>query len=116
MLKKNRFTKKFGFVFDNGDTTKIEGKSISPVYLEETLSKNYYQKKPERNKTVIIAQKKVDFGEFIDSRGVSTYLNRLYEDVDIYSNNLSLLTNQFLSPVADVAPTFYMYFIKDTTQ
>ena len=115
-LKKNRFTKKFGFVFDNGDTSKIEGKSVSPVYLEETISKNYYQKKPERNKTVIVAQKKVDFGEFIDSRGVSTYLNRLYEDVDIYSNNLSLLTNQFLSPVADMAPTFYMYFIKDTME
>ena len=115
-LKKNRFTKKFGFVFDNADTSKIEGKSVSPVYLEETISKNYYQKKPERNKTIIVAQKKVDFGEFIDSRGVSTYLNRLYEDVDIYSNNLSLLTNQFLSPVADMAPTFYMYFIKDTVE
>ena len=115
-LKKSRFTRKFGFVFDNGDTSKIEGKSVSPVYLEETISQNYYQKKPERNKTIIVAQKKVDFGEFIDSRGVSTYLNRLYEDVDIYSNNLSLLTNQFLSPVADMAPTFYMYFIKDTME
>lgn len=115
-LKKNRFTRKFGFVFDNADTSKIEGKAVSPVYLEETISKVYYQKKPERNKTVIVAQKKVDFGEFIDSRGVSTYLNRLYEDVDIYSNNLSLLTNQFLSPVAEMAPTFYMYFIKDTLE
>ncbi len=115
-LKKNRFTKKFGFVFDNADTSKIEGRSVAPVYLEETISKNYYQKKPERNKTIITAQQKVDFGEFIDSRGVSTYLNRLYEDVDIYSNNLSLLTNQFLSPVAEMAPTFYMYFIKDTME
>lgn len=115
-LKKNRFTKKFGFVFDNGDTMKLEGKSVSPVYLEETISKNYYQKKPERNKTIITAQKKVDFGEFIDSRGVSSYLNRLYEDVDIYQNNLSLLTNQFLSPLADMGPTFYMYFIKDTVE
>lgn len=115
-LKKNRFTKKFGFVFDNADTSKIEGKSILPVYLEETISRNFYQKKPERNKTIVIAQKKVDFGEYIDSRGVSVYLNRLYEDVDIYNNNLSLLTNQFLSPVADVAPTFYMYFIKDTVE
>ncbi|MDE3249446.1 MAG: carboxypeptidase-like regulatory domain-containing protein [Bacteroidota bacterium] len=115
-LKKNRFTKKFGFVFDNADTTKIEGKSILPVYLEETISRNYLQKKPERSKTVIVAQKKVDFGEFIDSRGVSAYLNRLYEDVDIYSSNLSLLTNQFLSPIADIAPTFYMYFIKDTLE
>ncbi|MFT3933464.1 MAG: DUF5686 family protein [Chitinophagaceae bacterium] len=113
-LEKNRFTKKFSFVFENGDTSKLEGKSVSPVYLEETLSKNYYQKKPEKNKSVIIAQKKVDFGDFIDSRGVTTYLNRLYEDVDIYANNLSLMTNQFLSPLADVGPTFYMYYIKDT--
>jgi len=115
-LQKNRFTKKFGFVFENGDTSKLEGKSVSPVYLEETLSKNYYQKKGEKNKSVIIAQKKVDFGEFIDSRGVSAYLNRLYEDVDIYANNLSLMTNQFLSPLADVGPTFYMYYIKDTIE
>jgi Family of unknown function (DUF5686)/CarboxypepD_reg-like domain len=113
-LEKNRFTKKFSFVFENGDTGKLEGKSVSPVYLEETLSKNYYQKKGEKNKSVIIAQKKVDFGDFIDSRGVTAYLNRLYEDVDIYSNNLSLMTNQFLSPLADVGPTFYMYYIKDT--
>ena len=110
-LQKSRFTKKFGFVFENGDTTKLEGKSVSPVYLEETLSRNYYQKKGDKNKSLIIAQKKVDFGEFIDNQGVSAYLNRLYEDVDIYANNLSLMTNQFLSPLADVGPTFYMYYI-----
>ena len=111
-LEKSRFTKKFSFVFENGDTGKLEGKTVSPVYLEETLSKNYFQKKGEKNKSLIIAQKKVDYGEFIDSRGVTAYLNRLYEDVDIYANNLSLMTNQFLSPLADVGPTFYMYYIK----
>ncbi|MEJ7685359.1 MAG: DUF5686 family protein [Segetibacter sp.] len=38
----------------------------------------------------------------------------MYEDVDIYQNNISLLSNQFLSPIADMAPAFYRFYIADT--
>ena len=30
------------------------------------------------------------------------------------TTNISVFTNLFLSPIADLAPTFYMYFIEDT--
>jgi len=42
------------------------------------------------------------------------YLNRLYQDFNVYDNNISVFTNLFLSPIADMGPTFYMYFIDDT--
>ena len=113
-VRNSKLTRKYHFLFDNADTTIIEGKSLLPVYLEEKLSHNYYRSNPQKNKTVILAQKKVDFGEFVDMRGVSSYLNRLYEEVNIYDNNISLFTNLFLSPIADMAPTFYMFFIADT--
>jgi hypothetical protein len=109
-----KLLKPFHFLLQNVDTTKIPGKSLIPVYLEERLSNNYFQKNPEKHKTIIEADKKVNYGEFIDSNGVSSYLNRLYEDVDIYDNNISLFTREFLSPIADMAPTFYMFFIRDT--
>jgi hypothetical protein len=35
-------------------------------------------------------------------------------DIDIYDNDIPLFTYQFLSPIADLAPTFYMYYIRDT--
>jgi hypothetical protein len=38
----------------------------------------------------------------------------MHQDIDIYSNNISLLGNQMLSPIADEAPTFYKFFITDT--
>lgn len=85
-----------------------------PVFLEETISKKYYRKNPEKTKTYVLGSKKVNFGEYIDNAGVSSYLNRLYENADIYQNNISLLTNQFLSPIADMAPTFYRFYIRDT--
>ncbi len=111
----SKLLKPYHFLVENGDTTKMEGRTLSPVYLEETLSDVYYRKDPEKTKTVVLGKRKVDFGEFVDMRGVSTFLNRLYQDFNVYDNNISVFTNLFLSPIADMAPAFYMYFIEDTT-
>jgi hypothetical protein len=110
----NKLLKPFQFLFDNKDTTKIPGKTLIPIYLEEKITDNYYRKNPEKKKSILEADRKVNYGEFVDSNGVSSYLNRLYEDVNIYDNNISLFTREFLSPIADMAPTFYMFFIRDT--
>lgn len=114
-LSNSKLLKNYKFLFENRDTTKLEGKALLPVYLEETLSKKYFRKKPEKTKTIITGEKRVNFGEYIDNNGVSSYLNRLYMDINIYDNDIPLFTYQFLSPIADLAPTFYMYYIRDTT-
>lgn len=114
-LANSKLLKNYKFLFENRDTTKLEGKALLPVYLEETLSQKYFRKKPEKTKTIVTGEKRVNFGEYIDNAGVSSYLNRLYMDVDIYDNDIPLFTYQFLSPIADLAPTFYMYYIRDTT-
>lgn len=115
-LKNNILFKNFKFVFENEDTTKITGKAMLPLYLEEKISQKYYRKSPEKVKTYVLGDKKVNYGEYIDIGGVSSYLDRLYEEVDVYQNNISLLTNQFLSPIADMAPTFYRFYIADTVE
>jgi hypothetical protein len=110
----NKLLKPYHFLVENGDTTKLEGRTLSPIYLEESLSDVYYRKSPEKTKTITKGQRKVDFGEFLDMGGISMYLNRLYQDFNVYDNNISVFTNLFLSPIADMGPTFYMYFIDDT--
>jgi hypothetical protein len=112
----NKLLRRYNFVFENADTTKMQGVTVTPVYLEENLSNVYYRKDPRAEKTIVKGNKKVDFGEFVDMAGVSSYLNRLYEDINIYDNNISVLTNQFLSPIADMSPTFYMFYIRDTVE
>ena len=111
---KSKLLKPYHFLVENGDTSKMEGRTLSPVYLEETLSDVYYRKDPEKTKTIVLGKKKVDFGEFVDMQGISGFLNRLYQDFNVYDNNISVFTNEFLSPIADAGPTFYMYFIEDT--
>lgn len=111
--KQKKMFKKFQFIFENTDTTSVKGKEMLPVYLKETLSDCYYQKSPEKTSEIIKATKQVSF-EGIDNQGVGEYLKYMYQDIDIYENSVPLLTNQFLSPIAPSAPTFYRYYILDT--
>ncbi|HEY4874513.1 MAG TPA: DUF5686 family protein, partial [Puia sp.] len=113
-ITNSKLFKNYRFLLENVDTSKVEGKSLVPVYLEEKLSDDYYKKDPERTKSFVLGNKKVDYGQFIDTKGVGTFLKRFYEDVNVYDNNVSLFTNTFLSPIAESAPAFYMYFIRDT--
>ena len=113
-LKQRRAFKKFQFVFDNIDSTKVAGSKILPVYLKETLSDYYYRKSPKASKEIIKANKMASFEGYIDNQGMTEYLKYLYQDINIYDNNISFLTNQFLSPIANSAPTFYRFYIMDT--
>lgn len=115
-LRKNILIRKYPFIGNSLDTTTLEGKALLPLFLQETLSENYYRRDPEKKKTVILAEQKVSFDEsFIDNNSVTAYLKHVYQEVDIYDNNITIVTNQFLSPIADVAPSFYKYYIVDTT-
>ena len=113
-FKKKKIFKKFQFVFDNLDTTKIPGKEVLPMYIKESIS-DFYFKKPRKTKEIIKANKMVSFEGYVDNQGVASFLKYLYQDINIYDNNITLLSNQFLSPISGVAPTFYKYFIMDTT-
>lgn len=113
-LMRSRILKKYKFVLENVDTTTIEGKSLLPIYISEKLSDRYLKKDPQKNKTVVLAEKKVNYGSFLDNEGINQYMNRLYADINIYDNNITILNAQFLSPIADGGPTFYRYFIRDT--
>jgi hypothetical protein len=114
-FRNKRIFRKYQFLFDKQDSTKIGGKNILPVYMEEKLSQNYFQKSPDKKKSIILADKHVNFDNpLIDNKGLSQYFERMYADIDIYSNNISLVSNQFLSPIADASPTFYKFFITDT--
>ncbi|MEI6049994.1 MAG: DUF5686 family protein [Bacteroidota bacterium] len=113
-FKQGNLFGKFRFVFDNIDTTKRIGNTVLPLFIKESLSDHYYQKDPEETKEIIRAEKTTNLNEYLDNKGVSGYLNYLYQNINIYDNEILFLTNKFLSPIAKTAPVFYRYYILDT--
>ena len=110
----NRYFHQYKFILDNRDSTTIPGKSLMPIFLNEKLLQYYYRKTPEKEKTITLAEKTVNFGQDIDSEGIGLYMKYIYYKVDIYSNSILLMTRNFLSPIANSAQVFYKYFITDT--
>jgi hypothetical protein len=113
-ISDKKFFRKYKFVLDNRDSTTVPGKSLLPIFLTEKLSQYYYSKNPEKEKRTVLGEKKVDFGSSVDSEGLESYLKNMYAKVDIYDNDVFILTRNLLSPIANVGPTFYKYFITDT--
>jgi hypothetical protein len=114
-FKNRKIFKNYQFLFKEQDSTEMGGRIMLPAYMEEKLSDVYYRGNPEKKKQYILANKKAEFDpRFIDNDGLSSYFNRLYEDINIYDNDISIATNLLLSPIANTAPTFYKFFITDT--
>lgn len=106
--------KKYQFLFEN-DSTAEGSRHQLPAYMQEQLSQIYFRRNPYKLKQYIKAERKAEYdNRFVDNDGLSSYVNRLYEDIDIYKNDVAIATNLFLSPLAGSAPTFYKFFIRDT--
>ena len=116
-FKEKRIFRNYQFLFVNQDSTNMGGKNMLPAYMQEKLSQVYFRKNPYTKKQWVKADRKAEFdSKFIDNDGLNAYFRRLYEDIDIYKNDISIATNLLLSPIANSAPTFYKFFIRDTVK
>lgn len=113
-FRNKKIFKNFQFVFDNLDSSKMNGKPLMPVYLKENISDVYYRKSPQALKEIMKGERYVNFSEFINDQSLAEYFQYLYQDIDIYESNVPLFGNLFLSPIANMSPTFYRFYLKDT--
>ncbi|WEK20478.1 MAG: DUF5686 family protein [Candidatus Pedobacter colombiensis] len=110
----SRVFNKYKFLLDTSMVIDDSVRTALPVYMAEKYSEVYSRREPAKKINMLKAHKEVNYSAFIDNDALDFYLNRLYGTPDIYANNIFILTNQFLSPIADHAQDFYKYFITDT--
>ncbi|MBL7704363.1 MAG: hypothetical protein JNM21_02335 [Taibaiella sp.] len=115
IITRNFFFKKLRVIFENEDTTMIPKRKLVPMYVTETLADHYYSKANQKEGRQLTSEKRIRFdSRLIESRNISSFLDRLYDQIDIYDDKIRVLNNFFLSPIAPAAPTFYKFFIVDT--
>ncbi|MDB5159219.1 MAG: hypothetical protein JWR50_3926 [Mucilaginibacter sp.] len=113
----SRFFNKYRFMLDTSQVIDGEKQIVLPVIFSEKNYKYYYRREPAKSIQLLQAEKEVNIFKFLDTAGMDIYLNRLYgNNVDLYANNIFIINNQFLSPIADHAPNYYKFFITDTVQ
>ncbi|MBK7691616.1 MAG: hypothetical protein IPJ31_11025 [Bacteroidetes bacterium] len=101
--------KKFSFVQNYIDSTS-EDRPFLPLFLTETLSDYYYQKKPKKTKEVIKGSRISGY----KNQSVSQMLGSMYQNINFYDNVIPIFNVGFVSPIANDAASFYKYEITDT--
>ena len=113
-FREKKIMKNFQLVFDYVDTSEVNGKTYLPIFIRETSSKVYYRKSPQKEIEYRKGQKMTGFHDYLNNQGISMLIDKMYQEVDIYDNNINVLTQKFVSPISGLAPVTYKYYIADT--
>jgi len=109
-FKKSGFVKPFGFALKNIDSSSAEEKPFLPLFLTESLSDFYYKKRPRYKKEIIKATKTAGF----KNESVSALLGDMYQNVNVYDNNVLVFGKNFVSPISNQGTFFYKYYLIDS--
>lgn len=109
-MRNKRIFKPISFVFENVDSSFSGEKPSLPFFIVESLSQFYFKNNPKRKKEVVIASKITG----IENSSVSQVLGDMYQNVNVYENNILIFNKQMPSPISDNGFFYYKYYLQDS--
>ena len=100
------------WIEEYADTSLLTGKRVLPVSIKETVARDYYG--PDGHKQVIMGTRSAGLDEKIDQENIKRVLDDFMGEIDIFQNDVTLLTNRFVSPLSRIAVDFYKFYLNDT--
>jgi hypothetical protein len=109
-FQKRKVMKPVNFIFDRIDSTNPTEKPHLPMFFSESVSDFYYRKDPKTKKEIIKGSKVSG----VEDASISQFTGEMYQDVNIYDNNIILFGKHFVSPISTNGLLFYKYFLVDS--
>lgn len=106
--------RKFPFLKDYVDTSLVSGKPILNISTRELAATDYFQRRPSRQKQKVAGREWIGIEDFLPDEEVRASLEATLRDVDLFNEKVLIMRNEFVSPFADYATTYYKYFLQDT--
>ena len=109
-MREKKILKPIAFVFDNVDSSFSGEKPSLPFFMIENISDFYFQKNPKRKREVIRASKITG----IENTSISQVMGDMYQNINVYDNNILVFNKQFASPVSNDGFFYYKYYLEDS--
>lgn len=111
----SRFWRNFTFIKDYLDTSTFNSSPVLSGSLRESIYDVYYRKKPHSEKRLVHCRNLQGVDKILDREGLGANLDQMLQSVDIFSDNMEILLNSFVSPLSStLATSYYKYYIMDT--
>jgi len=109
-MQEKKALKPIRFVFDNVDSTFSGEKPSLPFFMIENISDFYFLKDPKRKREVVRASKITG----IENTSISQVMGDMYQNINIYDNNILIFNKQFASPISNDGFFYYKYYLEDS--
>ena len=116
-IKEGKATKNLGLsdIVSQSDTSIVSGKKVLMVSLKEKTMTQYYRKSPNTKKQIVTGRQEKGIDDQLFAEGwLTTYMDEMFKDIDIYNSNINIAFKPFVGPLSPIATDFYKFFIKDT--
>lgn len=113
-FRQRKLVKKITQVLDSVDRIAGEdGKPILPLFITESVSKLFYRDNPSLKKESIIKSKINGVG-VEDGTTVTQFIGSSFQEYNFYQNWLTIVSKDFVSPIADGWRLYYEYDLTDS--
>lgn len=109
-MREKKIFKPIQFIFDNVDSANSSEKPSLPFFMIESLSELYYKSNPSRKKEVIKASKITG----VENASISQVLGDMYQNINVYNNNVVAFNKQIPSPIGENALFYYKFYLEDS--
>jgi Family of unknown function (DUF5686)/CarboxypepD_reg-like domain len=113
-LRERKIMRKVTQVLDSVERIAGEdGKPVLPIFITESVSKLYYRDNPSVKKEYIEKSKITGLG-VEDGTSTIQLIGSSFQEYNFYQNWLTILTKEFVSPIADGWRVYYEYDLTDS--
>lgn len=96
------------------DTAHITGRPVLNISVREKNSTRLHSRSPSRDKTLVRGFRSVGIDDQLNQENIQIMLDDVLREVDIFGNDITLMQNRFVSPLAAIGADYYKYFMGDT--
>lgn len=105
---------KFPELQQHVDTSMFTGRPILNLALREKASHVASRKEPQSEKEIVSGLRSEGIDRMLDTQSTQTLYEDVLREIDIYSDNITVMQNRFVSPLSRLAPDFYKFYLNDT--
>lgn len=105
---------KLEFLSEYADTARNTGLPVLLVSVREKSTTSLYASRPNRIKMIVTGEKSEGIDKAFDQENISKILRDVLREPDIYSNDITIIQNRFVSPLSNIGADWYRYYITDT--
>ena len=113
-VRANPIVRQAPFLMQYVDTSDVTLSPILNLYINERTADCYSQRSPQLVREITTARNSAGLEGFFDKENLQALSAEMLREVDLFSNDIMLFDQQFVSPLSHHAISFYKYYLLDT--